>query len=169
MRSIPINILKQYIIMRSLHVVMAGCIIVLALIITLAFAWPIRSPIRITDAPLSIASTDSNHFRNLLHPQDPSSNASSVSVRSGLFKSASRLHRAPEDSTVERIKSQLKLCSLTSLKGAPIAFVSIEGKGMRPCRIGETILDSFKVLDIDLEQKKVDVEITGKKTTLNIK
>jgi len=160
---------ERYTTWRSIQVVMAVSAIVLALIALVAFALPAKSTIKITSTSQELASVDSNHFQDFLHSQGPSNPASRVPIRSGLFKSAARLRRASEDKTVERIKSQLTLRSLTSLKGAPIGFVSIKGKGMRPCRIGETITDGVKVLDIDLAQKKVDIEITGKKTTLNLK
>ena len=159
----------RYTTWRSIHVMMGIITIVLALIALIAFALPARSTVKITSASQEPASADSNHFQDLLHSQGLSNPASRVPIRSGLFKSAARMRRAAADKTVEIIKSQLTLCSLTSLKGAPIAFVSIEGKGMRPCRIGETVTDRFKVLDIDLEQNRVDIEITGKKTTLNLK
>jgi len=164
-----ITFFERYTAWRSIHVVLAVSKIVLALITLVSFALPAKSTIKITSTSQELASVDSNHFQDLLHSQGLSSPASRVPIRSGLFKSAARLRRATEDKTVEIIKSQLTLCSLTSLKGAPIAFVSIKGKGMRPCRIGETITDRFKVLDINLEQNKVDIEITGKKTTLNLK
>ena len=169
MKLIPTRILQRYTTWRSVHVLLVGCIIVPALTAAFAFAWPVRNTIRITNGSPETTPVDGSNFEEWLHSQGLSNHASPVPIRSGLFKSASRLRRAPEDKTVERIKSQLKLRSLMSLYDAPIAFVLVEGKGMRPCRIGGTITDGVEVLDIDLEQNRMDIEITGKKATLTIK
>ena len=169
MKAIQTKRLERYITWQYAHAIMAICVIVTALISALAFAWPVRNTIRITDTSPETASKDVNDFGEWLQSQGLCSSASFTPIRSGLFKSASRLRRAPEDKTVERIKSQLKLRSLTSLKGVPIAFVTVEGEGMRPFRIGETIVDSVKVLDIDLQQNQVEIEVAGTKTTLNHK
>jgi len=78
-------------------------------------------------------------------------------IRPGLFKSESPQRDKPmADKTIERIRSQLKLQCIMDLDGEPVAYVKVEGEGMKRCRSGDTVSNLFTVLNIN----KTNVEIT---------
>jgi hypothetical protein len=87
-------------------------------------------------------------------------------VRPGLFKSETPLSDKPmADKTIEKIRSQLKLQCIMDLHGEPVAYVRIKGEGMKRCKIGESVIDLFTVLDI--HEKSILISIVGHKTILS--
>ncbi|MFC1677112.1 hypothetical protein ACFL3G_08630 [Planctomycetota bacterium] len=89
--------------------------------------------------------------------------------RVGLFKAATGLRDKPiADKTIERIKSQLKLQCIMEINGRPAAYINIKGSGLRKCCIGDSVNDLFTVLDINKQNKSVEISILEHKLTLKL-
>ena len=92
-----------------------------------------------------------------------------IAYRPGMFKLATGLQDKPlADKTIERIKDQLKLQCVMEMNGQPIAYINIQGVGLKKCCIGENVNDLFTVLDINKQNKSVDISIVEHKVTLNL-
>ena len=90
-------------------------------------------------------------------------------MRQGLFKPENPQRDKPmADKTIERIRSQLKLQCIMDLNGEPVAYINIQGVGLRKCTIGENTNDLFTVLDINKQNKSVDISIVEHKVTLHL-
>jgi hypothetical protein len=87
--------------------------------------------------------------------------------RPKLFEAATGLQDRPmADKTIERIKSQLKLQCIMEMNGAPVAYVSISGMGLKKCSVGDSIGDLFTVLNINKDS--IEVTIVDHKVTLHL-
>jgi len=92
-----------------------------------------------------------------------------VAYRPGMFKPATGLADKPiADKTIERIKEQLKLQCVMEMKGRPVAYINIQGAGLKKCCEGENVNDLFTVLNINKQDKSVDISIVEHKVTLHL-
>ena len=92
-----------------------------------------------------------------------------IAYRPGMFKPATGLGDKPlADKTIERIKDQLKLQCVMEMNGQPIAYINIQGVGLKKCCVGENVNDLFTVLDINKQNKSVDISIVEHKVTLHL-
>ena len=147
---------------RSIHLALAVCIVGL-----LCFA-AIELLI-----PVSVASPDvfaGRYSNGTLQPEpeaiEPANELSEV-FRSGFFKAdAGPKDRPMADKTIERIQSQLKLRCIMELNGQPVAYINIEGVGLKKCFVGDSVSDLFTVLDISKQNKSVAISIVKHKVTL---
>ena len=86
--------------------------------------------------------------------------------RRGLFKAATPLSDKPlADRTIERIRSKLALKSILPIKGELVAYVHVEGAGLRPCKVGDSVGELFTVLSIG--KRSVEISIVGHKVSLS--
>ena len=86
--------------------------------------------------------------------------------RAGLFKSGGTVSSRPlADKTVERIKSKLRLQCVMKMGGELVAYIHIEGLGLKKCRVGDSVEDMFSVLDIS--KGRVEISIIGHKVSLS--
>jgi len=87
--------------------------------------------------------------------------------RAGLFKAATPLSDKPlADRTIERIRSKLALKGILTIKGRQVAYISVEGEGLKPCKTGDSVGDLFTVLNVG--EKSVEISIVGHKVTLSL-
>jgi hypothetical protein len=92
-----------------------------------------------------------------------------IAYRPGMFQPATGLADKPlANKTIERIKDQLKLQCVMEMNGQPVAYINIQGVGLRKCTVGENVNDLFTVLDINKQNKSVDVSIVEHKVTLHL-
>jgi hypothetical protein len=129
--------------------------------------------------PLSLQELDSQaviselstvgDISDVLDGKDKHAKNEKTIYRAGLFKASSGLQDKPlADKTIERIKSQLKLQCVMKMNGQPVAYVNIQGVGLKKCCIGDNVNDLFTVLDIDEQNKTVEISIINHKITLHI-
>ncbi len=92
-----------------------------------------------------------------------------IAYRPGMFQPATGLADKPlANKTIERIKDQLKLQCVMEMNGQPVAYINIQGVGLRKCTVGENVNDLFTVLDINKQNKSVDISIVEHKVTLHL-
>lgn len=92
-----------------------------------------------------------------------------IAYRPGLFKPATGLQDKPlANKTIERIKKQLKLQCVMEMNGQPVAYINIQGVGLKKCCVGENVNDLFTVLYINKQNKSVDILIVEHKITLHL-
>jgi len=92
-----------------------------------------------------------------------------IAYRPGMFQPATGLADKPlANKTIERIKDQLKLQCVMEMNGQPVAYINIQGVGLRKCTVGENVNDLFTVMDINKQNKSVDVSIVEHKVTLHL-
>ena len=92
-----------------------------------------------------------------------------IAYRSGMFKPATGLQDKPlANKTIERIKEQLKLQCIMEMNGTPVAYINIQGIGLKKCCLGDNINDLFTVLGINKQNKSVDISIVEHKVTLHL-
>lgn len=85
--------------------------------------------------------------------------------RAGFFKSGGTVGSRPlADKTVERIKSKLRLQCVINMGGEMVAYIHIDGLGLKKCRVGDSVEDMFSVLDI--AKGRVEISIVGHKVSL---
>ena len=93
----------------------------------------------------------------------------SIAYRPGMFKPATGLQDKPlANKTIERIKGQLKLQCVMEMNGQPVAYINIQGIGLKKCCVGENVNDLFTVLNINKQNKSVDISIVEHKLTLHL-
>jgi hypothetical protein len=81
-----------------------------------------------------------------------------AAMRPGLFRSATPLGDKPmADKTIEKIRSQLKLQCIIRIQGQPVAYVNVENRGLKKCRVGDCVEDLFTVININ--EKSVELKI----------
>lgn len=106
---------------------------------------------------------------SLLLDKNKNENREAVLYRPGLFKPATGIQDKPiADKTIERIKDQLKLQCIMELNGQTVAYINIQGVGLKKCRTGESVNDLFTVTNISKESKSVEISIVGHKVTLHL-
>ncbi|MHC4647207.1 MAG: hypothetical protein ACYTBJ_17075 [Planctomycetota bacterium] len=90
-------------------------------------------------------------------------------VRGGLFKAESQLADRPlADRTIRSILSSLTLVYVMEMGGEPVAYIDMKPDGVRQCKVGENVKDRFKVVNIDVEARSVEITIVGHKVKLSI-
>ena len=57
---------------------------------------------------------------------------------------------------------------IMDISGKTTAYITIKGVGLRKCCIGDKVQDLFTVLDINEQNKSVDISIVEHKVTLYI-
>ena len=99
-----------------------------------------------------------------------SSNQNTITIRSGLFKPETQINDKPlADKTIQAIKSRLTLfCIMDDNAGKPVAFVKIQGEGLKECYVGDTVNDMFTVLSIDKEKNSIKISIVDHEVKLAI-
>jgi hypothetical protein len=104
---------------------------------------------------------------NIAHPESTGTREIMRVSRPGLFKSETSLNDKPmADKTIEMIRSQLKLQCIMDLNGERVAYVKIKDKGLKKCRIGDSVDDLFTVVNIDKES--IEITIVGHKQILKL-
>lgn len=92
-----------------------------------------------------------------------------IAYRPGMFQPATGLRDKPlANKTIERIKGQLKLQCVMEMNGRPVAYINIQGVGLKKCTVGENVNDLFTVLDINKQNKSVNISIVEHKVTLHL-
>ena len=94
-----------------------------------------------------------------------SSESGAITIRSGMFKPETQLNDKPlADKTIEAIKSRLTLQCIMDFNGEPVAFVKIQGEGLKKCYVGDTVSDLFTVKSI--EEKSIKISIVDHEVKL---
>jgi len=159
------KIINRFGVWRTIQAVIAGLsMILLTVAISQLFA------------PVPLEQTDNQ--TNNLYESAPENNSlpssenkakEQIAYRPGMFKPATGLQDKPlADKTIERIKDQLKLQCVMEMNGQPIAYINIQGVGLKKCGVGENVNDLFTVLDINKQNKSVDISIVEHKITLHL-
>ena len=92
-----------------------------------------------------------------------------IAYRPGMFRPVTGLQGKPlANRTIERIKDQLKLQCVMEMNGQPVAYINIQGVGLKKCCVGENVNDLFTVLDINKQNKSVEISIVEHKVTLHL-
>jgi hypothetical protein len=165
------EIVKRFGIWRTIQAVLAGCAVALLIAIVLQVTIPLD--LREHDSQayvLSELNASGNLSQSLRtngesHPPEKSN----LVYRPGLFRASTGLQDKPlAGKTIERIKSQLKLQCIMEMNGQPVAYININGLGLKKCCIGSSVNDLFTVLDINNQNKSVDISIVDHKVTLHL-
>jgi len=95
------------------------------------------------------------------------SGSDTIRIKSGLFKPETQINDKPlADKTIQAIKSRLALQCIMDKNGEPMAFVKIQGEGLKQCFVGDTVSDLFTVKSI--EEKSIKVLIVDHEVTLSL-
>lgn len=109
---------------------------------------------------------DANAVNSLFNEQN---NPVRIPYRSAVFKPAQGLQNRPvSDDTVRRIREQLQLQCVLEMNGQPVAYINITGMGLRRCKVGDNVGQLFTVLDINLDNRTVDISIIDHRVTLDM-
>jgi hypothetical protein len=91
----------------------------------------------------------------------------SITIRSGLFKPETQLNDKPlADKTIQSIKSKLVLQCIMDWEGESVAFVKIQGEGLKKCCVGDTVSDLFTVKSI--QEKSIKILIVDHEVKLTL-
>lgn len=160
------NIINRFGVWRSVQAVLAGCTVILFTTAVLRLFVPIY--IERTESqtnPLSeFAASEKN---SALLDKDKKREA--IAYRPGMFKPATGLRDKPlANRTIKRIKEQLKLQCVMEMNGQPVAYINIQGVGLKKCCVGDNVNDLFTVLNINKQNKSVEISIVEHKVTLHL-
>ena len=162
---------------RSVHISMLVCIVFLVLINIFALIVPVRTDISINASADTRVNADKASDLNL-HPADNLQVSDICPLRSGFFKSTARLRNSMGDRTIKRVLSmlELKYVTISALSKKPVARIKIKTGSLgsarvssgrtRVYKIGDTIEGMFKIQDIDVKERTVVIEASGKRVTL---
>ena len=160
------NIINRFGIWRAVQI----CLVSFSVILFATSASQIFIPVHVarTDGPTKNISEfipDKNILSLLNENKDETKEA--IPYRPGMFKPATGLRDKPiADKTIDRIRDQLKLQCVMEMNGRPVAYINIQGMGLKKCCIGDNINDLFTVLDINQQNKSVNISIVEHKITL---
>ena len=161
------NILQKYGSLKLLQALLVAGIIISACVLVLEFVIPVRFGSDAFGNLSSVNTVAANNLSNVLHSETSEPPAIAKIIRSGLFKLDTSIRDKPmADKTIEMIRSQLKLQCILDLNGEPVAYVHIKDKGLRRCRVGDSVDDLFTVLGIN--EKSVEISIVGHRQTLSL-
>ncbi len=149
------------------NVMLAAAVLALLVLFLLLLAVPVRlQPTTVTisnDTNLVLTRT----LNRVLQNDVPNIKQFPKRIRTGLFKAPTPISDKPlADKTIERIRSQLKLQCIMELGGQRVAYVYINGAGLKKCKVGDSIRDLFTVLNIGTND--IEISIVGHKTTLSL-
>lgn len=156
------EIIQRIGVWRSIHLALAGGIAVM-----LFFAIvELLVPVSIASPDLFAGRFSEAGFQTDADATEPAKELSEV-FRSGFFKADAGPNDRPiADKTIERIRDQLKLRCIMELNGQPVAYINIQGVGLKKCFVGDSVSDLFTVIDIDKQNKSVAISIVKHKVTL---
>ena len=162
------NIVNRFGVWRTVQAVLAGCAVILFTAAVPRLFVPIH--IERTDSQANTLSEfAASEDISVLLGESKDKKREAIAYRPGMFRPATGLRDKPlVNRTIERIKGQLKLQCVMEMNGQPVAYINIQGVGLKKCCIGENINDLFTVLDINKQNKSVQISIVEHKVTLHL-
>lgn len=165
LQSVLRGLTRRYGTWPLLQGVMGIGIVAAATILTLEWALPVRVDTAAPAPDGELVPTDA--LLAELQTGEPAAGRMTAALRPGLFRSATPLGDKPmADKTIEKIRSQLKLQCIMCLQGQPVAYVHVENRGLKKCRVGDSVEDLFTVIDI--HEKSVELKIIEHPVTLSL-
>ena len=162
------NIVNHFGIWRTVQTVLAGCAVILFTAAVSRLFVPIQIERTDSQANSLLEFVASENISALLD-ENKDKQREAIAYRPGMFRSATGLQDKPlAYRTIERIKDQLKLQCVMEMNGQPVAYINIQGVGLKKCCVGENINDLFTVLDINKQNKSVEISIVEHKVTLHL-
>lgn len=160
------KLVERYGILHTVQAAMAASAVIFFTAAALRLFVPLNmEPIATHPKSLSQLSTPQS-ISELL---DKDNKPEAIAYRPGMFRPATGLRDKPlADKTIERIKNQLTLQCVMEMNGEPVAYINIKGTGLKKCCVGENINDLFTVLNIDKQNKNVEISIVKHKITLHL-
>jgi hypothetical protein len=157
------KLIKRYGTWKIIHATQFTCIAILALI----FLFELIYPVSLSNIELNPVYGTKQKLPLFLQSSVSETTKSSIMKRKGLFKPSTPLRDKPiADSTIEKIKSQLKLQCIMIMNKEPIAYINIKGVGLRKCKVGDNIHDIFTLVGIN--KNNVEITIIGHKVILGL-
>jgi len=161
------SILSKYDPWRLIGTSLVGGIVVMAGMLVFESVSMLWQKNVVQDVSSIVNTIDSNSLSALLGPGTTSFREFEKDMRFGLFKPATPSQDKPmADKTIETIVSQLQLKCVTELNGERVAYIKIQGVGLRKCRVGDTVNDLLAVINI--YENKVEIKIVGHTTMLKL-
>jgi hypothetical protein len=162
------NIINRFGIWCTVQAALVGCAVIFFTVAVLRLFVPIH--IERTDSQANTLSefAASENISALLD-ENKDKKREAIAYRPGMFRPATGLQDKPlANRTIKRIKDQLKLKCVMEMNGQPVAYINIQSVGLKKCCVGENINDLFTVLDINKQNKSVDISIIDHKITLHL-
>lgn len=159
--------MQKYDSWKLVQVVLVVGIIISTGILILELVIPVRFDSDAFGNFISVNTETSDNLMEVLQSESSKRPTIAKIARSGLFKSGTSVRDKPmADKMIEMIRSQLRLQCILELNGEPVAYVHIKDKGLRKCRIGDSVDDLFTVLGIN--EKNIEISIVGHRETLSL-
>lgn len=161
------KLVKRYGLWRLVHVFLITVTTILVCILVMELVIPVRLGSDNIAASANTKLITERDLSDVLRSNKTNPQDIAKVFRSDLFKAAAVLKDKPmADKTIERIKSQLKLQCIMEINGEQVAYVNINGIGLKRCCVGDMVNDLFTVLNIN--KNSIDVTIVGHRTTLTL-
>jgi len=161
------KIIKRFGLWRTIHITLVICVLILLCTTALRIAVPIT--LRNHDCKVNPISDPNvaSKLPDVLQTEIKHTNGIVNIFRTGLFEAATGLRTKPlANKTIERIKAQVKLQCVMEMDGQPVAYINIQGIGLKRCSVGDSINDLFTVLNINRQNKSVEISIIDHKVIL---
>jgi hypothetical protein len=159
------KIVSYYGIWRLAHILLATSIFVFIGIIILAVITPIQLNSNAVNVSTNVNLAANNYLSEVLQSKSLDMKQLVEAFRPNLFRASTSPRDKPmAEETIEKIKSKLKLQCIVEISGEPVAYVNIQGTGLKKCKIGDSISDLFTILNI--YQNSVEISIIGHKVVL---
>lgn len=161
------TLIKRYGLWRLTHSLLVVAVVISILVVVLELTIPIQPISSLSVSPAGANTIAADNLSKTLRPASSNIQELTRVLRPNLFKaSSSPSDRPMADKTIERIKSQLKLQCIMEMSGEPVAYINIEGTGLKKCKAGDSINDLFTVLNV--YKNSVEISIIDHKVTLNL-
>lgn len=162
------NIVIRFGIWRTVHTALVSFSVILLTAAICQLFVPIRSG-QTDSQPGNTSKFIPNENISTLLNENKDKTKETIAYRPGMFRPATGLRDRPlANKTIERIKEQLKLKCVMEMNDQLVAYINIQGVGLKKCCIGDNINDLFTVLDINKQNKSVDISIVEHKVTLQL-
>jgi hypothetical protein len=167
-KKFTVTIIHRFGVRRAIQIALMSLFGILLTTAILQWFVPIHS-VRTDNQINALSGSAISENITLLLDENKNKDREAVVYRPGMFKPATGIQDKPiADKTIERIKDQLKLQCIMELNGQVIAYINIQGVGLKKCRMGESVNDLFTVMNINKESKCVEISIVGHKITLHL-
>lgn len=162
------NIVNRFGVWRTVQAALAGCTVILFTAAVLRLFVPIHIE-RIDSQANTLSEFAASENISALLDKNKDKKREAIAYRPGMFRPATGLQDKPlANRTIERIKGQLKLQCVMEMNGQPVVYINIQGVGLKKCCVGDNINDLFTVLNINKQNKSVDISIIDHKITLHL-
>ena len=162
-----VKLIDSFGLWRMIHIILAAIAFVLVCVFVLELMTPISADLCMSETGSNINVSGDSNSLEIIQTEESEPQELIRVIRPNLFKASKGLSDKPmADKTIERIKSSLKLQCIMEMNGRAVAYINIDGVGLKQCKAGDAVENLFTVLNIN--ERSVEIAIVDHKVILEL-